>query len=247
VALLTWWAEMIAKGQFPAPPGAPGAVGGPSAPDPDAEPDHKQSSAAKSPGRTGADTGRRRNAKVVALSLGVVAIGGLALVVGQRALSAAAADPVAVPTTELTMPATVGDLVSVSGPEVGAQLVPVLGFGLRPSGVTVTAAYGTDPAGPVVLAAMATTAAAPEDAAAQLTAWSERTGATVSEPVTGSGATDGVSCAEVTENPAGPTGSVCVWSATGMRGQTYMVASSTDTALQTTADLRAAMPAPAAE
>jgi hypothetical protein len=94
---------------------------------------------------------------------------------------------------------------------------------------------------------MATTAAAPEDAAAQLTAWSERTGATVSEPVTGSGATDGVSCAEVTENPAGPTGSVCVWSATGMRGQTYMVASSTDTALQRTADLRAAMPAPAAE
>jgi hypothetical protein len=182
---------------------------------------------------------------VVALSLAVVAIGGLALVVGQRALSAAA-DPAAVPASELTMPATVGDLVPVTGPEVGAQLVPVLGFGLRPAGVTVTAAYGTDPAGPVVLAAMATTVAAPEDAAGQLSAWAERAGATVSAAVDGSGASEGVSCAEVTENPSGPTGSVCVWSATGMRGQTYVFSGSTDTALQMTADLRSAMPAPAA-
>lgn len=246
VALLTWWAEMIAKGQFPAPNGAPGAVGGPGSEDPDAEPGHKRSSATRSAGRAGADSGRRRSAKVVALSLAVVAIGALALVFGQRALSAAAADPAAVPTTELTMPATVGELVSVSGPEVGAQLVPMVGFGLRPAGVTVTAAYATDPAAPVVLAAMATTVAANDSAADQLIAWAERAGATISEPVTGSGATEGVTCAEVTENPAGPTGSVCVWSATGMRGQTYMVGAATDAGLQMAADLRAAMPAPAA-
>jgi hypothetical protein len=183
---------------------------------------------------------------VVALSLAVVAIGGLALIGGQKALSAAAADPTPVPTTELTMPATVGDLVAVTGPEVGSQLVPVLGFGLRPAGITVTGAYATDPAGPLVLAAMATTVAATADAAGQLTDWAQRTGATVSEPVTGSGATAGVTCAEVTENPSGPTGSVCVWTATGMRGETYVVGSSTDTALQATADLRSAMPAPAA-
>jgi hypothetical protein len=231
---------MIAKGQFPAPNGAPGA------PDPDAEPGPGQASAARPTKRAHGATGRRRHAKVVALSLTVVAIGGLALVVGQRALSAATADPAPVPATELTMPATVGDLVSVTGPEVGAQLVPVLGYGLRPAGVTVTAAYGTDPAGPVVLAAMATTVAADDDAASQLDAWAERTGATVSEPVAGTGPTGGVTCAEVTENPAGPTGSVCVWTATGMRGQTYVVGTSPDAALETTAALSSEMPPPAA-
>jgi hypothetical protein len=239
VALLTWWADMISKGQFPAPdgPGAPVA--------------QDQGSFATVQGSTDArqrrtTTGRRRNAKMVALSLTVVAVAGLALVFGQKVLSAATADPAPVPATELAMPATVGDLVAVTGPEVGAQLVPVLGFGVRPAGVTVTGAYGTDPAGPVALAAMTTTVETPADAAGQLTAWAERTGATISDPLPGSGTTAGVTCAEVTENPVAPIGSVCVWTATGMRGQTYVVGTSPDAALQTTAEARAAMPAPAA-
>jgi hypothetical protein len=256
VALLTWWADMIAKGQFP-PPGSTTPLQ-PEAPrrgsrrmgratrdaSPGMQPPAADGPAIEAPTGPSRPAPSRRRTVLVSLGLGGIALAGLAVAFGPMALDAFGDQPATVAAPGLTMPATVGDLVAITGDQVGAQLQPLLGFGLRPAGVTVTGAYGTDPAGPLVLAAMATTVATPGDAAAQTAAWVQRTGATVGEPVVGSGATQGISCVEVTAIPAAPTGSMCVWSGTGMRGQTYVVATSPDAALQRTAELRAPMEAP---
>ncbi len=119
VALLSWWADMIAAGQFPAPAGTPATEA--SAPE-------------KKP---------RRSFPVKAAALGLIAVVaiGAAAVVGPKVM--ASSDPVVVPATELSLPATVGDLVAITDPAVGTELETLLGFGLRPAGVTVTNAYGT--------------------------------------------------------------------------------------------------------
>jgi hypothetical protein len=116
---------------------------------------------------------------------------------------------------------------------------PLLGFGLRPAGVTVTGAYGTDPAGPLALAAMATTIGAPADDAGQIAAWSQRTGSVVGEPVVGTGESQGVTCVTATEAPSVPAGAFCVWTGTGMRGQTFAVATTAEDAQALTTQLRA--------
>ena len=76
---------------------------------------------------------------------------------GPGMVSALTEEPAPVPPSNLTMPASVGDLVAVSSPDVSAQLQSMLGMGLRPAGITTSAGYGTDPASPVVLAGLATT------------------------------------------------------------------------------------------
>ena len=214
VALLSWWADMIAAGQFPAPAGTPPT---------------EASAPAKKP---------RRSFPVKAATLGliaVVAIGAAALV-GPKVM--ASSDPVVVPATELSLPETVGDLVAITNPAVGTELETLLGFGLRPAGVTVTNAYGTVAEGPLAMAAMATTMGAPAEAVGQIAAWAERTGATVAASVAGTGANEGITCAAVEAIPNAQPGSFCVWSASGKRGQTYSVAMSVEEAQALTNQLR---------
>ena len=145
---------------------------------------------------------------------------------------------VVVPATEVALPASVGDLVLITDSQVGNGMRPLLGFGVRPAGVTVTAAYGIDPAGPLAVAAMATTMGAPADDAGQIAAWSQRTGSTVGQPLVGTGASQGVTCVSGLEAPSVPAGSFCVWTGTGMRGQTYSVAMSAEDAQALTTELR---------
>lgn len=144
------------------------------------------------------------------------------------------------------MPAGVGDLVAMTEPQASESIQPLLGFGLRPKGVTVTGAYGTAAQGPLVLAAMATTVGAPSDAAGQIATWSQRTGSAVGEPVAGAGASQDVTCATAAETPSVPAGAFCVWSANGMRGQTYSVGMSPEQAQALTAQVRDTTTGPAA-
>ena len=89
------------------------------------------------------------------------------------------------------------------------------------------------------VAALATTIGAPADDAGQISAWSQRTGSTVGEPLIGSGESQGVTCVTASEAPSVPAGSFCVWTGTGMRGQTYSVAMSAEDAAALTTELRA--------
>lgn len=215
VALLSWWADMIAAGQFPPPPGADGPNAAPPAP-------------AK----------RTFPRKAVAIGVAALAAVGLAVAVGPKVL--AGSEPaVVVPATEVVLPASVSSLVLITDPQVGEGMRPLLGFGVRPAGVTVTGAYGVDPAGPLAVAALATTIGAPADDAGQISAWSQRTGSTVGEPLVGSGESQGVTCVTASEAPSVPAGSFCVWTGTGMRGQTYSVAMSAEDAAALTTQLRA--------
>lgn len=218
VALLSWWADMMAAGQFPSPNSTP--------------------TPGATPPVTASHEARRRSGPltVAAVSLVAVAAVGTAAVLGPKFL--ASDEPVVVPATELTMPATVGGLVAMTDPAVGSELEPLLGLGLRPAGVTVTGAYGTAPEGPLVLAAMATTTGAPAEAVGQIATWAERTDATVAPSVAGTGATDGITCAAVEAIPEEQPGSFCVWSASGKRGQSYAVAASVEDALTLTNQLR---------
>ena len=220
VALLSWWADMIAAGQFPAPPGS------------------------ASPTAPAADKPDRRSfpLKAAAVSLVAIAAVGTAAVFGPKMLTSD--DPVVVPATEVTLPATVGTLVPITDPAVGAELETLLGFGLRPAGVTVTNAYGAAGVGPLALAAMATTIGAPAEAVGQIAAWAERTGATVAPSVAGTGANEGITCAAVEAIPEAQPGSFCVWSATGKRGQTYAVAMSVEDAQAMTNELRTSVTGP---
>jgi hypothetical protein len=235
VALLTWWADMIAKGQFPGP--VPGA-----------EPQEQPAAppkAARTRKPTPRDSGAR--SRLVALGLGGIVLVGLGVAFGPKIVSAFADEPAPVPPTELQMPASVGvDLVAVTSPEIDAQMQQLVGVGLRPAGVTVSAAYGTDPAGPVALAATATTVVVSDDAATQLAAWAQNSGIATAEPVAGTGTTEGITCAAVVEADTVPMGSRCLWSGTGMGGRTYVVATDPETALVRTAELRTAVTAPAA-
>ena len=214
VALLSWWADMIAAGQFPAPPGT------------------------ASPAAPVADKSDRRSfpLKAAAVSLVAIAAVGTAAVLGPKILSSD--DPIVVPATEVTLPATVGALVAITDPAVGAELETLLGFGLRPAGVTVTNAYGSAAMGPLGLAAMATTMGAPAEAVGQIATWAERTGATVAPSVAGTGTNEGITCAAVEAIPEAQPGSFCVWSAAGKRGQTYAVAMSVEDAQALTNQLR---------
>ena len=215
VALLSWWADMIAAGQFPPPPGADGPNVAPPAPAKRAFP--------------------RRAA---AIAVAVLAAVGLAVAVGPKVLGGS--EPaVVVPATDVVLPASVGSLVLITDPQVGDGMRPLLGFGVRPAGITVTGAYGVDPAGPLAVAALATTIGAPADDAGQISAWSQRTGSTVGEPLIGSGESQGVTCVTASEAPSVPAGSFCVWTGTGMRGQTYSVAMSAEDAAALTTELRA--------
>jgi hypothetical protein len=214
VALLSWWADMIAAGQFPAPPGTLTT---------------EVTAPAKQP---------RRAFPVKAAALGLVAVAaiGAAAVVGPKVM--AADEPVVVPATDISLPAAVGGLVAITDPAIGTQLEPLLGFGLRPAGVTVTGAYGTTAENPLALAAMATTMGAPAEAVGQIATWAERTGATVTPSVAGIGADEGITCAEVVAVPQAQPGSFCVWTASGRRGQTYSVGISVEDALTLTNELR---------
>jgi hypothetical protein len=217
VALLSWWADMIAAGQFPAPAGTPDA-------------------------QTEAPVKHARRAfpvKAAALGLVAVAAIGAAAVVGPKVM--ASNEPVVVPATELSLPATVAGLVSITDPAIGEELQTLLGFGLRPAGVTVTNAYGTADSGPLVMAAMATTMGAPAEAVGQIATWAERTGATVSPSVAGTGANEGITCAAVESIPEAQPGSFCVWTASGKRGQTYSVAASVEDAQTLTDQVRTAV------
>lgn len=218
VALLSWWADMMAAGQFPLPGSAPGpSVSAPT---------------------TAPRTGRTRSSslKVAAVSLVAVAALGTAAVLGPKFL--ASNEPAPVPVTEVTLPATVDGLVAITNPAVGAELQTLLGFGLRPAGVTVTGAYGTATEGPLALAAMASTTGVPAEAVGQIATWAEKTGATVAPSVAGAGATEGITCAAVEAIPEAQPGSFCVWSASGKRGQTYSVAASVEDALTLTNQVR---------
>ena len=217
VALLSWWADMIAAGQLPAPSGAPAT---------------EASAPAKQP---------RRSFPVKTAALGLIAVVaiGAAAVVGPKVM--ASSDPVVVPATELSLPATVGGLVTITDPAVGSQLETLLGFGLRPAGVTVTNAYGSVAEGPLAMAAMATTMGAPAEAVGQIATWAERTGATVAPSVAGTGVNEGITCAAVEAIPDAQPGSFCVWSANGKRGQTYSVAMSVEDAQTLTNQLRSAV------
>ena len=218
IALLSWWADMIAAGQFPAPPAG-------------ASPDQPPASSASKERRT-------TSFPIKAAVLGLVALVavGTAAVVGPKVM--ASDQPVEAPATSLRLPAGVGGLVQVTDPAFGAELEGVLGFGLRPTGVTVAGAYGSSADGPLAMAAMATTMGAPAEAVGQIAAWAERTGATVAPSVTGAGASEGITCAAVEAIPAAQPGSFCVWSATGKRGQTYSVATSVEDAQTLTNQLR---------
>lgn len=221
VALLSWWADMMAAGQFPAPTAAVG-------------PDGTAPSAASS-------GSRKRSFPFKAAALGLVAVAavGTAAVVGPRVM--ASDEPVAATPTTLSMPAAAGDLVALTDPSVGAELQTLLGFGLRPTGVTVTGAYGTAAGNPLVMAAMATTMGAPAEAVGQIATWAERTGATVSPSVAGTGANEGITCAAVESIPEAQPGSFCVWTASGERGQTYSVEASVEDAQMLTNQFRTAV------
>lgn len=234
VALLSWWADMIAAGNFPAPPGAPGADDTPAPPP-------RRPKKGRGRRRAGNSEGSARErsvpTKAVVIGLAAVAALGAAAVMGPKVL--ASDEPIVVPATELIMPATVGDLVAMTDPPIGSQLQPLIGFGLRPAGVTVTAAYGPTAEGPLTLAAMSTRVGAPAEPVGQIATWAARSGVTTSQSVAGSGADEGITCAAADATPAIPAGSFCVWTGSGMRGQTFSVEVPVEEAMALTAELRA--------
>lgn len=234
VALLSWWADMIAAGNFPAPPGAPGA-------DDTLEPPPSRPTKGRGRRRGGNTEGSARErsfpTKAVVVGLAAVVALGAAVVMGPKVL--ASQEPIVVPATELTMPATVGDLVAMTNPAIGPELQPLIGFGLRPAGVTVTAAYGPTAEGPLTLAAMSTRVGAPAEPVGQIATWAARSGVTTSQSVAGSGADEGITCAAAEATAAIPAGSFCVWTGSGMRGQTFSVEFPVEDAMALTAELRA--------
>lgn len=234
VALLSWWADMIAAGNFPTPPGAPETEN--TLEPPPSRPE-------KGRGRAGNSEGSARErsfpTKAVVIGLAALVALGAAAVMGPKVL--AAEESLVVPATELTMPATVGDLVAITDPAIGIQLQPLIGFGLRPKGVTVTAAYGPTTEGPLSLAAMSTRMGAPAEPVSQIATWAARSDVTTSASVSGSGAEQGITCAAAEATEAIPAGSLCVWTGSGMRGQTYSVEMPVEDAMALTADLRAGM------
>ncbi len=239
VALLAWWADMIAAGQFP---GAPGSASSGASEDRPFTPRRRRAPRGAGPAAPGDDVtapGTSFPVRTVALGVGVLALVGLAAVTVPRFLAADATPAAASLST--TMPASFGNLVSVVDPEVSGTLEPLLGFGLRPSGITVTGAYGTDAQGPLELAAMATSMAAPADATGQVAAWTQRTGAAVGEPVAGSDNSQGITCAPAKKAEGIPTGTFCVWTGTGLRGQSYAIGMKVPQALELTAQLRSAL------
>ncbi len=213
VALLTWWAQMIEAGQLPAPPGADEANGA------QAERPHRFP----------------KRAAIIAVALVVVAA--LLAAVGLRMLGTGA-QPEAAPAADVTLPAAVGDLVALTATEAADGVEAATGFGLRPAGVTVTGAYGPRVEGPLRFVAMATSVAAPQGAAAQIAAWAQRTGAKVGDPVVGEGATLGVTCATASDAAGLPDGSLCVWTSTSTRGQSYAMGMEIADAADLTAELR---------
>jgi hypothetical protein len=232
VALLTWWADMIASGQFPAPTEPVGGAGGSDAP---AGP-NTPAKAPRTP-RSGPSRG-----VYVGIGLAVVAAAGLAVAFGPSvAESLLGDDPAPAPAPQLQMPASVGDLVSQTGQSADAQLQTLIGLGLRPTGTTVTAAYGTDPASPVVLGAMATLIPSAQDEAQRLATWASQAGLEVGEVVPGSAQTAGIACASTGGTDAAPAGSICAWSSASASGRSYVVAADTAAALERTAELRSAM------
>ena len=234
VALLSWWADMIAAGNFPAPPGAPGA-------DDTLEPPPSRPTKGRGRRRGGNTEGSARErsfpTKAVVVGLAAVVALGAAVVMGPKVL--ASQEPIVVPATELTMPATVGGLVAMTDPAIGPELQPLIGFGLRPAGVTVTAAYGPTAEGPLTLAAMSTRVGAPAEPVGQIATWAARSGVTTSQSVAGSGADEGITCAAAEATAAIPAGSFCVWTGSGMRGQTFSVEIPVEDAMALTAELRA--------
>lgn len=214
VALLTWWAQMIESGQIPAPPGSDEAPTG------NVEPPR-----------------RRFPKRAAAIAVVLVAVVALAAALVPRML-AGGEDSAGLPATDVSLPATVGELTAITEPGIGDELEPILNFGLRPAGVTVTAAYGPETAGPLTFAALGTSVAAPADARGLITAWAERTGATMGEPVVGDGPTLGVTCASATASPSVPDGTFCVWASTTARGEAFGIDMSTDQAAGLTAELR---------
>ena len=215
----------MAAAPFPAPDSRPAPFAAP----PPQRPDQTKSS--------------RRGPLLIGLGLGALALTGLAIAFGPTLYDAVTADeaPTAVMPATLTMPTAVGDLVALTGPAVDEQLVQLIGLGSRPSGITATSGYGADAGSPLVLAAMATSLPAPGSDAEQIVAWATRTGATTGDPVPGSGATAGITCADATEVPSAQSGAVCVWTGSGERGLTFAVATSAASALDTTATFRTAL------
>lgn len=220
VALLTWWAEMIASGQLPAPAGSA---------------DHP------APAPTSGRQPRSRRGIAIALGAAGAALLGLAALQGPSLLQRFQGTPATIPETEIALPARVGDLVQMTGAAADEQLQPLIGLGLRPKGVTVTAAYAKDPTGPLALAVLASTAPSPTDATGQVLEWATRTGATVGKPKAGAGTTEGIVCAEVSQNPVGNPGSICAWTSGGQRGQVYAVGTTPASAAERTAQVRASM------
>ncbi len=201
-----------------------------------------------SPGAAGARaTGdgppRRRRGPLLAAGAVVLVAGtgaamalvGIPMLRGDDTQQAAAA-----PT--LRMPSAVGDLVVVTDPQVGDALTPLIGFGLRPHGATVTAGYGPTATGALTLAAMATTMPSPSGPDAQLTSWSTRTRTALGKPVAGQGPTAGVTCA-ATEAGSPTPGSYCVWTGAGLRGQAFVTDATAEAALTTASELRNALTA----
>lgn len=235
IALLTWWAEMIAKGEVPGladPTSEPssGDAGsrvpgdldpGPADPDPQADVADRHG----------------RAPKLVALGVGGVALAGLAVGVGPNLIdSLGSEEPVASAPAVITMPTAISDLTSVTDDGVGDQLQSMLGLGARPTGVTATGGYGTAADGPVAMAVLASTSPPSGTSSEQLDAWAQRMAATVGEPVA---APDGTStCASVTGIADAPNGAICVWSGTGLHGQAYVVGASPEAALERASQVR---------
>jgi hypothetical protein len=225
---------MIAAGNFPAPPAAPGAD---DTPEPPPSRQKKRRGRRRAGNTEGSARERSIPTKAVVIGLAAVVALGTAAVMGPKVL--ASQEPIVVPATELTMPATVGGLVAMTDPAIGPQLQPLIGFGLRPAGVTVTAAYGPTAEGPLTVAAMSTRVGAPAEPVGQIATWAARSGVTTSQSVAGSGTDEGISCAAAEATPAIPAGSFCVWTGSGMRGQTFSVEMPVEDAMALTAELRA--------
>lgn len=196
------------------------------------------------PGTPARARGTRRGMVAVAAVLvaGVSAAGGAAALVPR--LVGDPAQPLAAPAADLTMPTAVGELVALSGPGVAETMKPLIGFGTRPVGITVTRGYGASAGGDLQLAAMATLLPATADAAGQFAAWSERTGVALGPASEGSGSTSGITCAATAKGSPTP-GWLCAWSGTGIRGQAFVLDQPVAKALATTAQLRNAMAASA--
>jgi hypothetical protein len=182
--------------------------------------------------------GPRRGKRLVVLAgSGLVLLGAVGFA-GPRLLDTFTESPEPVPATNLTMPGDVADLVAVASPGVSDQLQEMLGMGLRPAGVTVTAGFASKPDGPVTLAALASTAPTGSDRTEQISQWAQRLDAKVKGVVDGGAGAGGVSCAPVSKLPDAEPGSVCAFSGSNKRGLTYVVGKTPEEALKLTAEVR---------